>query len=345
MQRFLFPGLVAVLALLAAAGGIWWQVEGRHIRTTDNAYVEADMAVISPRVAGYVAEVAVADNQPVRRGDVLVRLDDAEYRAALARTEAEVARTRQLTGAARATVEAVRSAIAESEAELRAAQAEAARARADLRRAEELLAKGFATRALVDTRRAELESAEARVAERRAAIDSARANRLAASGTAAGDAAAIEAAVASREAARIDLDHTVIRSPIDGIVGNRLARVGQFARVGQQLMVVVPVAEAYLVANFKETQIAGMRAGQPVLVTLDSAPGRKLTGRIVSFAPASGSRFSVIPPENATGNFTRVVQRLPVRIEIDRPLPEGVELVPGLSARVRVDMREAGATG
>lgn len=342
MQRLLFPAVVGLILLLAAAGGLWWWLEGRHIRTTDNAYVEAEMAVIAPRVPGYVAEVAVAENQPVRRGDVLVRLEDADWRAAVARAEAEVARMERLTGAARASASAVQSRIGEAEAELRSAEAEAVRARADMARAEELLGKGFATRALVDARRAELAAAEARVAERRAGLAAARASRTAASGTAGGEAAGLAAAVAALDAAKVDLANTVIRAPTDGVVGNLSARIGQYARTGQQLMVVVPVAEAYLVANFKETQVAGMAVGQPVEIRLDGWPHARLRGRIVSFAPAAGSRFSIIPPENATGNFTRVVQRVPVRIAIDRPLPAGVRLIPGLSARVRVDMRQAG---
>lgn len=341
MQRYIFPVLLGLLLLLGAAGAGWWLLEGRFVRTTDNAYVEADMAVIAPKIPGYVVEVAVTDNQPVARGQLLVRIDPRDQEAALARADAEVERARLATGAARSTVAALAAGIDQSQAGLRAAEAEVARARADMARAEELLKRGFATRALVDERRAALEMAEARVVERRAAIGTAAASRSAAAGVAESDLAALRAAIATRSAAALDLANTEIRSPIDGVVGNRSARVGQMARVGQQLMVVVPVDQAYLVANFKETQIAGMRAGQPVTVTLDSWPDQPLKGRILSFAPASGSRFSVIPPENATGNFTRVVQRLPVKIAIDRPLPGGVRLLPGLSAEVRVDMREA----
>jgi membrane fusion protein, multidrug efflux system len=231
--------------------------------------------------------------------------------------------------------------VVEAEAALRAAEAEARRAAADVARAEGLLKQGFTTRALVDQRRAEAESTMALVAEKRAAIAAARAGRQAASGAAGGAGGALKAAVAQREAARLDLENTVIRAPFEGIVGNRTVRPGQFARQGQQMMVIVPVADAYLVANFKETQISGMRQGMPVEVVLDAWPDRPLKGRIDSFSPASGSRFSVIPPENATGNFTRIVQRVPVKIVLERPLPEGVRLVPGTSAEVRVDLRQA----
>jgi membrane fusion protein (multidrug efflux system) len=339
MKRFLLPAIAGLLLVAGLAGAGWWFVEARHVQTTDNAYVEADMAVISPRVAGYVAEVAVADNQAVRAGDVLVRLVDAEYRAAFARAEADVERLRRMTGAARASAEAAGATIAQRAADLAAARAEVARAQADMARADELLKRGFATRALSDERKAALLTAQARVGEAEAALAAARSGRTAATGSAGGEAAALTAAIASREATALDLANTVIRAPFAGVVGNRSARVGQYARVGQQLMVVVPVEEAYLVANFKETQVGRMVVGMPVSVTLDAFPEAPMRGHITSFSPASGSRFSVIPPENATGNFTRVVQRLPVRIEIDRPLPEGVRLVPGLSARVRIDLR------
>jgi membrane fusion protein (multidrug efflux system) len=339
IRKHIFPILLGAVALGAAGFGLWWYLEGRHWQSTDNAYVEADMAVIAAKVPGYVAAVEVKDNQPVKAGDPLVRIVDADYRAALAKAEAEVERLTRERGAAGARVMAEADAITQAQAALRAAEAQATRAAADARRADGLLAQGFATRATVDQRRAEAASAEALVAERRAAIAGAQAGRQAASGSAGGAGAAQKAAIASAEAARLDLENTVIRAPFDGVVGNRSVRPGQFARQGQQMMVVVPVSQAYLVANFKETQIRGMQPGMPVEVRLDAYPDTLLKGRIDSFSPASGSRFSVIPPENATGNFTRIVQRVPVKIVLDQPLPEGVRLTPGISADVEVDLR------
>lgn len=339
IRKNIFPILLGLVALLAAGFAVWWYVEGRHWRSTDNAYVEADMAVIAAKVSGYVASVDVDDNQQVKAGQPLVHIVPADYRAAVAKADAEVERLGRERGAAGARVTAGADAIAQAKAALRAAEAQAARAVADSRRAENLLAQGFSTRAMVDQRRAEAASALALVAERQAAIAGATAGREAASGTAGGAGAAQKAAMAQAEVARLDLENTVIRSPLDGVVGNRSVRAGQFARQGQQMMVIVPVAKAYLVANFKETQIAGMQVGMPVEITLDAYPDTPLKGRIDSFSPASGSRFSVIPPENATGNFTRIVQRVPVKIVFDQPLPEGVRLVPGISANVGVDLR------
>jgi membrane fusion protein (multidrug efflux system) len=341
----IFPILLGIVLLGALGGALWWFLEGRHWQSTDNAYVQADMAVISAKVPGYVADVPVADNQPVRAGQTLVRLVDADYRAALARAEAEVERLARARGAAGARAVAGASQIAEARAAASAAESEARRAAADAARADELLKQGFATRALVEQRRAAAEQGAAAVAQARAAVAASVAGREAAEGDAGGAGAALKAALASREAAALDLGNAVLHAPFDGIVGNRSVRPGQYARAGQQLMVVVPVQQAYLVANFKETQIAGMKVGMPVGVTLDAYPDTPLTGRIDSFAPASGSQFSVIPPENATGNFTRIVQRVPVRITLDRPLPEGVTLTPGLSARVKVDLRRAAVPG
>ncbi len=339
-RTHILPLLLALLALAGLGGGLWWFLEGRHRQSTDNAYVEADMAVMAAKVPGYVAAVDVTDNQAVKAGQPLVHIVDADYRAALAKAEAEVARLSGERGAAGARTMAEVNAVAEAEAALRAAQAEARRAAADVGRAEGLLKQGFATRAVVDARRADAESTAAVVAERRAAIASAQADRQAASGSASGASGALKAAIAQREAARLDLENTVIRAPFDGVVGNRSVRPGQFARQGQQLMVVVPVSQAYVVANFKETQIAGLKPGMPVKLVLDAWPDAPLKGTIDSFAPASGSRFSVIPPENATGNFTRIVQRVPVKIRIERPLPAGVQLVPGISAKVVADERD-----
>lgn len=339
IRNHIFPILLGVVALGAIGFGIWWYVEGRHWQSTDNAYVEADMAVIAAKVSGYVAAVDVEDNQPVKAGQPLVHIVDADYRAAVAKAEAEVERLTRERGAAGARVMAESDAITQAEAALRAAEAQSIRAAADAKRADGLLAQGFATRATVDQRRAEAASAAALVAERRAAIAGAQAGRQAASGSAGGAGAAQKAAIAQADAARLDLENTVIRAPFDGVVGNRSVRPGQFARQGQQLMVIVPVEQAYLVANFKETQISGMKPGMPVEVRLDAYPKTPLKGRIDSFSPASGSRFSVIPPENATGNFTRIVQRVPVKIVLDRPLPEGVRLTPGISADVEVDLR------
>ncbi|MCA3255087.1 MAG: HlyD family secretion protein, partial [Alphaproteobacteria bacterium] len=302
-------------------------------------YVEADMAVISSRVAGYIKRVAVDDNQAVRPGDTLVELEDVDYRARVAAAEADAARSGDLIGAADAAQGGRAAAIREAEAALAAAEAEATRAERDRQRLSQLLENRFVSRQRYDVAVAEAASRQAAVAQARAALVAARAGVAGAGAERGAAVAARSAATAQLEAARYDLANTRIVAPVAGFVGNRSARVGQFVRAGQQLMVVVPVDKAYVVANFKETQVARMRPGQPVTLTVDAYPDVTLKGRIVSLSPAAGSRFSILPPENATGNFTKIVQRIPIKILIDRPLPEGVRLVPGMSVRPSIDVR------
>lgn len=335
-----FPAILGGIILLVIGAALWWFLHGQYIETTDNAYIEADMAVIAPKVQGYVAAVEVVDNQRVKQGDVLARIVDSDYKASLDRADAEVERQRRQRGVAVSGLSAETSAIVEARASLAAAEAMAKRAAADAKRADQLMEQGWVTRAVVDQRHADAQSANAVVAEKRAAIASAGAGRDAASGQVGGAGAALKEAVASREQARLDLENTVLHAPFDGVIGNRTVRVGQYARTGQQMMLVVPVEQAYLVANFKETQVAALQPGMPVTIKLDAWPDLPFTGRIESFSPAAGSRFSIIPPENATGNFTRIVQRVPVRIVFDQPLPKGIRLTPGISAKVTVDKRD-----
>lgn len=339
MRRNIFLSLVALVALAVLGFGVWWFTTGRFVESTENAYVEADIAVIAPRVAGYVRTVEVDDNQPVKRGDTLVTLEDVDYRARLAAAEAELAAGRSAIGTAEAMTASRTSAIREAEAALAAAQAEVTRAEADRARLSKLLAQGFVSRQRYDVAVAEAASRRAAVAQARASVAAARSGVSGATSERSTAAASSRAAAAQAEAARYELDNTVIRAPIDGVVGNRFARVGQYVRPGQQLMAIVPVRDVYVVANFKETQVARMTPGQPVEIAIDAYPGREVRGRIASLSPAAGSRFSILPPENATGNFTKIVQRVPIKIRLDRPLPEGLRLVPGMSVEASLDVR------
>ena len=340
MRRTIFLGIVALILLGAVAAAVQYYVTGRWIEATDNAYVEADIAVIAPRVAGYVKSVPVDDNQSVEAGDVLVTLEDVDYRARVVAGEAELARMASMVSAAVATTASRGAMIDEAVAVLAAAQAEAVRAEADRARLESLLGNRFVSRQRYDVAVAEAARSRAAVAQARAAVVAARSGVTGAGAERGASVASGRTAAAQLESSRYDLSNTVIRAPMDGIVGNRSARVGQYVRAGQQLMVVVPVERAYIVANFKETQVARMHTGQPVTIEADAYPDATLTGRIASLSPASGSRFSILPPENATGNFTKVVQRIPVKILIDRPLPDSVRLIPGLSVRPSIDVRK-----
>ena len=341
MRRFIFPVIAGLLILAGIGYGVYWFTTGRYIQTTDNAYVEADIAVIAPKVAGYVAAVPVTDNQSVRKGDPLLVLDDRDYRAAVARALAEVARLTGSVATARATAAAGGSGIAEAQAQVAAAKAELARSSADVARFSTLYKQRWVSKAALDVKVADAASRAAAVRQAESAVAAARSQLTAANATTGGAGSAVTGARATLEAAQLDLANTVIRAPVDGVIGNRTVRTGQYARIGGQAMVVVPVQSAYVVANYKETQIGQMRLGQRVELTADAYKDATITGRILSFSPAAGSRFSVLPPENATGNFTKIVQRVPVKVALD-PLPAGVRLVPGMSVEARVDVRDGG---
>jgi membrane fusion protein (multidrug efflux system) len=339
IRRVVLAGVgLAALAGAGVFGWDWW-TRGRFMEATDDAYVQGDITVIAPRVEGYVASVAVGDNQTVRAGDVLLTIDPADYGARVAQAEASV----QAQRAAIATIEQrlalTAPAIAQAEAALRSADAEAARAAQDNRRYAELAQAQYAATQRFESARAAAAQASANVDAMRASVAAQRGQVGLLEAQRQEAQAALAQAEANLRLARINLDDTTIRAPVDGVIGNRTARVGQYVRAGTQAMVVVPVPDVYIVANFKETQIRHMRPGQLVTVTVDALGGRPLEGRIDSFAPGSGSQFSLLPPENATGNFTRIVQRVPVKIRLTSGSETRAELVPGLSVVARVDTR------
>ncbi len=342
MRKLVLP--VLLLAAVGAAGhfGWRWWTEGRFVEATDNAYVESNITVVAPKVAGYVTEVAVADNQAVKAGDLLVRIDDSDIRARIAQAEAKVAVARATVQSFEPRIALVAATVAEAQAGLAAAEAEVARAQVDLMRYQALKEQNVTSAQRLDTALADHRRAVAQRDRARAAI----ATQQGQTGVLQAARREAEAQVAEAEAAlatiRVDLDNTVVRAPVDGIVGNRTVQAGQFARAGLQLMVLVPVDATYIVANFKETQLSRMRAGQPVKLSVDAFKEHPLQGRIESFAPASGAKFSLLPPENATGNFTKIVQRVPVRIRLDTQDPVARRLVPGLSVEVSVDTRQPG---
>lgn len=332
----------AVAVLGAVAAGIWWFTAGRFHETTDNAYVEAEIVYIAPKVEGYVAEVAVQDNQPVKAGDLLLRLDDKDYRTRLAEAEATLDSRRGMALTIEETLKKQELSVREAEAALASARADAERAEKDRRRYTELARSQWVSAQRLETAVAAARQAQAKVAEKQAALSGTiqemgvlRAQVDAVSGN-------IRQAEAQVEEARLALSYTEIRAPRDGVIGNRTARVGQFVRPGTAVMALVPLDDVYVVANFKETQLTRVDVGQPVTLKVDAFPGVTIRGRVDSLSPASGSRFSLLPPENATGNFTKIVQRLPVKIVLDRPLPEGVRLMPGMSVVATINTRERG---
>ncbi|WP_342235895.1 HlyD family secretion protein [Inquilinus sp. OTU3971] len=321
--------------VVVTAGWAWARSIGET--STDNAYIRGDVTSLAPKVAGYVTAVDVEDNQAVRTGDVLFRIDDRDYRARLAQAVANVAAAQARLANVDAETQHQQAVIRQAEAQGRSAMAELNRATREANRRRELIRGSAVSQAQVDESDAAKSKAEADVSAASATVD-AQQQQIAVLATQRDAAvAAVAQAQAARDLAQIDLNHTVVRAPVDGVIGNRQVRVGRLVAPGSALLDIVPVDDVWVVANFKETQLEHIRPGQPVRITIDGYPDEALEGVVDSFAPGSGSAFSLLPTDNATGNFVRVVQRVPVKIRFaGNPLPG--RLVPGLSARVEVDL-------
>ncbi len=327
--------LLCMGAVVVLAAG--WAVLRFDVQTsTDNAYVRGNVTAIAPKVAGYVDAVAIDDNQVVQAGDVLFSIDDRDYRARLAQAAATVeAALARLTNVD-AQIELQHALVRQAQAQELSAEAELSLASKASERRRELVRSHTISQAQVDESDAARARAEAAVAASKAATE-AQQQRIAVLSTEREAAVAtVDQARAARDLARIDLENTVVRAPVDGVVGNRQVRVGRLVSPGAPLLDLVPVDDVWIVANFKETQVGRIRPGQRVRVTVDAYPEETFAGEVDSFAPGSGSAFSLLPADNATGNFVRVVQRVPVKIRlVDNPLRG--RLVPGLSARIAID--------
>ncbi|WP_269715075.1 HlyD family secretion protein [Caulobacter sp. NIBR2454] len=345
-KKKLVPMVVAGATALAVVigGGMWW-IDKQHFEATDNAFVQADTVQVSPQVGGYVAEVLVADNQQVQAGQVLARIDASTFQSkldqAMANAAALDAAVRNVDD--RAALE--QAMIAQRAAGVESARADASRARADLNRYDALAKQGWVSTQKLQTERASTVQSDAAVAQAQAALEAERRTAESLGSTRAQTLAQAVAAQAAVQQARIDLERTVIRAPVAGVVGARSLRPGQLVQPGQALMSVVPLSQTYIVANFKETQVARLRIGQPVEIKADAFGKEKIEGKVESFAPATGQEFALIPVENAVGNFTKITQRLPVRIAVERKGTAAGGLRPGLSVEVKVDVRDKSGQG
>jgi membrane fusion protein, multidrug efflux system len=334
--------MVGLSALLLSVGGWygyqWWTV-GRFVETTDDAYVGGDVTPIAPHVPGFVAAILVADNQYVHAGQTLVRLDPRDFDAALENAQALLhARTADLADlAAKVTLQL--SLIDQAASGLAAKKAEAVFAAEDAARYRVLARANAGSRQDAERAEAATQSATAAVAAAQAGLAAARQQRAVLEAEVTAAQAEIEAARAGLRQARLDLGYTTITAPIDGYVGDRYAEIGAYVTAGTDLLSIVPAHGLWVDANFKEDQLAAMKPGDPAAIVADILPGRSFHGQVLSLAPATGAVFSVIPPQNATGNFTKIVQRVPVRIALDGR--DGVLglLRPGLSTTVSVATR------
>jgi membrane fusion protein (multidrug efflux system) len=339
-RKKLIPMLAGGVAVIAVAtGGTLWFLDKQHYESTDNAFVQADTVQVSPQVSGYVAEVLVADNQRVEPGQVLAKIDPSTFQA---RVDQAIANASAADAAVRAIDDKnnlEQAMIAQRVAGVTSAQADAGRAKADLDRYDALARQGWVSQQKVQTTRAAATQSAAGVSSAQAALE---AEKRAAQSLGSAKAQAVAQAAAAHaavEAAKLDLERTVIKAPVGGVVGARSVRPGQLVQPGVALMSVVPLGQAYVVANFKETQVARIRVGQRVELKADAFGKQKIIGKVDSFAPATGQEFALIPVENAVGNFTKITQRLPVKIVVDRS-QLGAALRPGLSVEVKVDVRD-----
>ncbi|WP_351188507.1 HlyD family secretion protein [Shewanella sp. TB4-MNA-CIBAN-0142] len=335
----LVPGIIVVLVV----AGVYWWSQVRYIESTDNAYVEADISNISVKVPGYIVQSAVVDNQHVNKGELLAQLEDSQFVAKLAQSKAVLASTQANLQTLAAKVDLQQALINQAKATVVASQSEQLIAQQQLKRSQKLKISNYSSQNDVDQLQAGFDSASAHVDEAQAALVAKQRELSVFNAQLLQVQADVDQAMASVELANIQLVDTRVTAPFAGIIGKRGAMVGQYVQPGQALFSLVPDAQVWITANFKETQIEHMQAGQAVKVSLDAYPDDVFSGFIDSLAPASGSKFSLLPAENATGNFTKIVQRIPVRIRLERDQPSSAigRILPGLSAVVEVDTESA----
>jgi membrane fusion protein, multidrug efflux system len=343
---------IPLFAVLAAFGFIvlatlrWdaW-VGGALIQTTNDAYIRAELTRLSSRVAGEVLIVAANDFQRVKAGDLLVQIDPADYQAQVAQAEAGVAAAQAALDNLDNQVELQYATIAQGEAQRISARARQVEAGQEQERQQTLSKTEAGTRQKLEQAIADFARAQADVSASQAVIAAQRHQLEVLSGTKKQRTADLLGAKATLAAARLKLGYTKIVAPFDGVVGERQVQPNDYVNIGSNLINVVPLPDVYVIANYKETQLTRVKPGQSVDVTVDSFPSERLHGRVERVAPASGSQFALLPPDNATGNFTKVVQRIPVRIQLDKGQLLLERLLPGMSVVTQIHTDEAGADG
>jgi membrane fusion protein (multidrug efflux system) len=342
-RKFVFMGLFALLALAAIGYGVYYVFIGRFYISTDNAYVRANNTTLGARVSGHVAAILPADNSIVRAGEVVFRIDDGDYRIAVDAARSRIATQQATIDRIGRQVIALESATEQARAQLASSEAALKRAELDFDRQQALSTKGFASRATFEVSEAGRDQGAAAVRSAQAAFDAARDNvevTKAQQAEARAQLAELQTQLAKAER---DLDFTSVRAPVDGTFSNRLVNTGDFIQAGQRLANVVPLDDVFIDANFKETQLRRIRPGQPVNISVDAYGHRKFAGVVDSISPAAGSVFTLLPPDNATGNFTKIVQRLPIRIRVPKEVAKQNLLRAGMSVYVTVDTRQGAA--
>ena len=340
-RRKILLGVVSLVVLAAAAYGVNYYLVGRYFLTTDDAYVRANNTTLGARVTGHVNALAIADNTKVHAGDVIIRIDDGDYRIAVDSVRARI-------GTQQATIERIGQQIAaqsstvdQARAQLDSAKAGVVRAQADFDRQQALNDRGYASKAVLEGSIATRDQAAATVQSAQAAYTNAQAGVEVVKAQQAEAQQQLVELKAQLAKAERDLEFTSVRAPVDGFFSNRMVNAGDYVQPGQRLGNIVPLEAVYIDANFKETQLERIKPGQPVKISIDAFSTRKIDGVVESLSPASGAVFSLLPPDNATGNFTKIVQRVPVRIRVSRSVRQAQLLRPGMSVYVKVDTRTA----
>ncbi len=334
---FILAGIIAAIALV-----IWlvqYLLVGQFYIATDDAYVTADSSMIAAKISGYVTNVAVRDDQQVHQGDLLATIDPRDYQTALAEAQADSAADQAAITNDQAQLALQQAKIAAASATIDGDTARLAFALQNQRRYQKLSSTGASPIQTADQANTDLATARAELATDQAGLLGAKRQIDVLNAAAAQAVAALAQANARAQQAALDLSHTEIRAPFDGVVGNKTVAVGDYLQTGTQIMAIVPLAQVYVVANYKETQITRVAPGQHVTLSVDAFPGLNVTGTVDSIAPASGQAFALLPPDNATGNFTKIVQRVPVKIDLDLTPNNIGKLRPGMSVEPSIDTR------
>jgi len=349
---WLVPGKRAMIstafAIVLAAGGYYgthWWVSGRYIVSTDDAYVGAHNTTLASKISGYVASIPIEDNARVNAGDVIATIDDGDYRLAADAAREKVATQQATVERIGNQVVAQGANIEQAKAQMISAQAAAKKMQSEFDRQQALAARQFASQQTLEQAVANRDQSVAGVQNAQAVIDAAAGNLDVLKAQQQEARRTLDELKTAQAKAERDLSFTVIRAPVDAVFSNRAVQTGDYVQTGQRIASLVPLDEVYVDANFKETQLARLRPGQPVSISVDALPEDAIEGRIASLAPASGAVFSLLPPDNATGNFTKIVQRLPVRVEVPRAVAAQRQLRPGMSVVVSVNTKPAKVAG
>jgi len=342
LKRLLI-GAAALVFLAAAAYGIYYWTMARFLVSTDDAYVEAHSVLISPKVTGYISEVPVDDNQAVKAEQVIARIDPRDYQTALDQAHANVAAAQASIGTLNQQIAQQKLVVEQDRQQVASDQAALVYSQQDFQRYTQLAKDGYGTVQRAQQAQADIREKDAAL-QHDTAVVAAAAKQI---GVFEAQVAQASATLAQQQAmehqAELNLSYTTITAPVDGTVAVRTLRVGEYVQAGTQLMAVVPLQAIYITANYKETQLTDVRPGQPVAITIDTFSSAKVHGHVESLAPASGQEFALLPPDNATGNFTKIVQRIPVKIVVDKNDPLAGKLRPGMSVEPTIDTKPGAA--